>query len=678
MPIITDISDAPIITDISDISDSGRHMSSIGSGLTGNSELSEFSDNCDDLFFSDTGPQYQREGPLHSTRCDHSTEVQQRPELQEAAISPIRPAEPMGGKHVQVGPFEYADTIKNKWPSPSHEANSTAATHMNIYAHVRSTNLPNYISAKIPIPSDINCEAWADLLRDYHDAEIMDYLRYGWPGGYTDPDPPRPSSINHPSATAHSNQVSKFIHKELQKGALLGPFSKPPFHPWNQTSPLMTRPKKQSQDRRVIIDLSFPSGYSVNDGVSKNVFQGQPFTYTFPTLEDMVQAIRINGRGSYLWKADLERAYRQLRNDPLDYPLMGIHHDGQYFIDICPSFGSRGSSAAQQRVSEAVCFMMGDIGHSVLAYVDDFCGSHRNFHQAMTAFADFEALCEHLGLKLAPEKSTFPTTSLEWLGFRLSTVDMMVTIPKEKLQEIHDLCVVWLTKARTSRRDLQSLAGKLNHVSQCILGARRFMGRILQTLRRAPRVGTVKLEDDLRADIRWFLRYAQTSNGIFMIEPQLRVFEVQCDACPKGAGGFSEKNYYSVEFPQEAAQEYHINQLEAANIVLAVKTLLPIDVRNIELRITTDNMVAMQTLNTGRTRDPFLAACSRELWLIAATRQLRIVVNHAPGVTLILADALSRWHHSPDHVPIANHFIQKLKLHSVAPVNFADIISHDL
>ena len=37
-----------------------------------------------------------------------------------------------------------------------------------------------------------------------------------------------------------------------------------------------------------------------------------------------------------------------------------------------------------------------------------------------------------------------------------------------------------------------------------------------------------------------------------------------------------------------------------------------------------------------------MAACSREMWLIAANLDLEILVTHKPGKEVILADALSR------------------------------------
>lgn len=61
----------------------------------------------------------------------------------------------------------------------------------------------------------------------------------------------------------------------------------------------------------------------------------------------MCKEIARAGRGAMLWKCDLERAYRQLRIDPLAYPLLGIQHRGGFYVDICPSFGCRVSGASQ-------------------------------------------------------------------------------------------------------------------------------------------------------------------------------------------------------------------------------------------------------------------------------------------------------------------------------------------
>ena len=258
---------------------------------------------------------------------------------------------------LRIGPIEYSPYIKKLWPYPKTSAVINALVHLDIYQRVQTTNLPNYLSARVEVPSQLNCDAWDLLLQDYHDVEICQFLRYGWPSSYTAPCQPTSSQKNHPSALAYVAEVERFIKKELSKGALLGPFDTPPFYPWTQNSPLMTAEKKDSERRRLIINLSFPEGESVNAGVARNFFQGEEKSYTLPTVHDLAEMVTAMGPGTFLWKTNLEQAYRQLRSDPLDYPLMGISHKGRYYTDICPSFGCRGSSAAQQRVSTTVCHL---------------------------------------------------------------------------------------------------------------------------------------------------------------------------------------------------------------------------------------------------------------------------------------------------------------------------------
>ena len=232
----------------------------------------------------------------------------------------------------------------------------------------------------------------------------------------------------------------------------------------------MTAEKKDILRRRVIIDLSYPDGASVNDGVARNFFKGHETSYSLPTVNDLAQRIISLGPGRLLWKTDLEHAYLQLRSDPLDYPLMGIVHRGQHYVDVCPSFRCRGSSAAQQRVSTAVCHLMATRGFDTLAYIDDFCGVHPTFDEAALAFATFESLCETLGLKTAPEKSAYPSTSMEWLGFYFDTKLMEISIPRTKLAEILALVHSWTTKTHATRRDLQVLASSWQEY--CLTSAR--------------------------------------------------------------------------------------------------------------------------------------------------------------------------------------------------------------
>ena len=49
-------------------------------------------------------------------------------------------------------------------------------------------------------------------------------------------------------------------------------------------------------------------------------------------------------------------------------------------------------------------------------------------------------------------------------------------------------------------------------------------------------------------------------------------------------------------------------------------------------------------INSMRSRNNFLQACLRELWLTLAVNNIMLKVTHIPGHVNTLADCLSRWH----------------------------------
>ena len=101
----------------------------------------------------------------------------------------------------------------------------------------------------------------------------------------------------------------------------------------------MTRPKKHSQEKRIIIDLSFPVGNSVNAGIAKEYYLGKKINFSLPSVSTLSDRLIKLGPNAWLWGADLARAYRQLRVCPLSTPLLGVKLNDKYYIDIAPLFG---------------------------------------------------------------------------------------------------------------------------------------------------------------------------------------------------------------------------------------------------------------------------------------------------------------------------------------------------
>lgn len=233
---------------------------------------------------------------------------------------------------------------------------------------------------------------------------------------------------------------------------------------------------------------------------------------------------------------------------------------------------------------------------------------------------------------------------MEWLGYHVNTKAMSVTIPSSKLQETLNECKLWLTRRHATKKMIQQLVGKLIFLCNCLNQGRKFMARILATLRYMKDRNWTTIDDQFRADVEWFCTYAEQGNGIFLCKPTKKQLHIKCDSSLHGAGGNTSDTYYTWTYSDEHKLQYQqIYQLEAVNIVVAYKTLADFYPQEPTLvTIWTDNITSSFALQSGRTKDKLLAACVREIWLHASKRNQTVEIKHKPGTLLQLADALSR------------------------------------
>lgn len=180
----------------------------------------------------------------------------------------------------------------------------------------------------------LNLENWDRSLIQYHDKEVCAFLRFGWPIGYSNPQPPTSADTNHPSAQNHMAHITKFIETELTHE--VGPFKHPPFFSWTCNNHILSRPKKESQDRRIIIDLSLPLEEGVKQGIHIHSILGKDTYYSLPNIWDLTTCLQTLGPNSWVWKADLRQAYCQLRVDILDTPFHSMQVLRSTDLDLCP------------------------------------------------------------------------------------------------------------------------------------------------------------------------------------------------------------------------------------------------------------------------------------------------------------------------------------------------------
>ena len=581
--------------------------------------------------------------PTHSSLCRPTASTQAHP-LPSTHVTPLVTELPQRFVCPPLSPHVFAPLLDKFWPQPVPKLWKKFPYHLHLYKAVRKTSLPNFLEQRWPVPSGLKIQQWSSLLKNYHDTQLLDFLSYGWPIDYTASFPPTPTYTNHAKDTESISQIFKFVATELSHKALLGPFDAPPFQPWTQISPIMTRPKKGTTDMRIVVDMSFPLGKSVNSGLTKGFYLGSPSKFTLPSISDLANLVVQAGPNSYIWSIDLARAYRQLRTCPLASPLLGIKVADKYYLDCSPPFGCRASAQACSRTTTAVLWMFKQQGFHAMCYLDDFVGVAASLEEATCAYQALLDLLSSLGLNVSPHKCIPPVKIITWLGFQIDTIKMIVEIPKQKLSDTLAECKQWAPNIPVSRRQLQRLIGRLKHVSKCLPQANKFFARILAALRASPFKGKHLLNPDIFDDIDWFLRFSETSNGICLLPPPILTnWEIECDSTLLAGGAYSKDKFYMERYtPQFKASTSNIAQLEELNLVQAVVSLLPDHPENYKITINTDNLASQQVLSSGSGRDKMLSACARQLWLLAALYSTELHIFHKSGKELVFADALSR------------------------------------
>lgn len=103
---------------------------------------------------------------------------------------------------------------------------------------------------------------------------------------------------------------------------------------------LRGHPKSEPGKWRLILDLSSPNGYSVNDGIAKDLC-----SLSYVSIDDIVARVVNTGRGAMLAKFDLKSAYRQIPVHPDDKWLLGMDWNVMLYVDSTLRFGLRSAPA---------------------------------------------------------------------------------------------------------------------------------------------------------------------------------------------------------------------------------------------------------------------------------------------------------------------------------------------
>ena len=365
---------------------------------------------------------------------------------------------------------------------------------------------------------------------------------------------------------------------------------------------------------------------------------------TFPKTDEFAVRIFQLGLGCLMFKIDLSRYFRQIPLDPGDYSLIGYIINGKIYFDKVLPMGMRSAPYIAQRITNAIAFIHCSLHYFILNYVDDFMGAELK-DKVWQAYNALTQLLESLRVETSKEKIVPPTTRLEFLGITFDSETMTMEISKTKLEEIKQELQTWLLRTLATRREVESLVGKLQFVAKCVRAGHIFLSRLIQWIRNMDQQGRHHMPLEARKDIAWWARFIQQYNGISLIwlvkEPATDTI-IQTDACLKGYGGIYGKQYFRGRFPRQD-QECNIAILEMCAVMVGLK-IWAAKLKGKYFWVHIDNEAVATVLNTGSSREPELQNALREIALLAANNEFVLKARYIPGITNRIPDWLSRWH----------------------------------
>ena len=362
---------------------------------------------------------------------------------------------------------------------------------------------------------------WELALRAHPDKIFASYIVEGICEGFRigfqhDQRTLRPKQRNLLSAYEHPYVVSEYLAEELKHNRILGPLSGTQIASIHVSSFGVIPKRHQPNKWHLIVDLSSPEGQSINDGIDSDTC-----SLSYISIDDIAATVRNLGHSALLAKTDIKHAYRQIPVQPHDRYLLGMRWQGNCFVDSTLLFGLRSAPLIFSAVADALEWLVKSRGvEHIFHYIDDFVVVGPSLSNACKhSLRTLTQTCENLGLLVAHEKTEGPSTRLTVLGIEFDTELMELRLPAEKLERLASLLAIWRGRGSGPRRDLESLAGILQHA--CSPG-RIFMRRIYDTLARTHNYKPhyfVHLNAECRADIEWWCTFLRDWNGASIMRP---------------------------------------------------------------------------------------------------------------------------------------------------------------
>ena len=464
--------------------------------------------------------------------------------------------------------------------------------------------------------------AWEKLTSDQEILQTVTGLKVD----FEDPFAPLPSSV----VSYPSKINAPLIQQEISSLVIKGVLKEVVHVPDEIISPIFLR-KKADGGQRMILNLR-----RLNINVSNWHFK----------METIVSILKLIQKDAFMIKLDIKDAYYSVPIDEDHQKFFRFQiNDSLYQYTALPN----GFSPGPRKFTKLLKPPFAELRRKMIliaGYIDDLISAAISSQECSYNMLEVVDLLVRLGFFINVKKSIFdPSQILEYLGFIIDSVNMIVKLTPIKADRMVLLCDKALSAKTLSIRSVASLLGRITSSLVGVkFGKLHFRGlercKLLALENASGNYNAVMcLDKASREDILWWRDNVKASFNSFSVSsPSLTI---SSDACDIGWGAVF-KDFRTSGFFSHSEVKLHINVKELLACSFGLTALME-EVDNTHILLLMDNSSAVHALNKmGSMRSLLLDSISKDIWDWANKRNNFLTASHIPGVFNEEADAESR------------------------------------
>ena len=395
--------------------------------------------------------------------------------------------------------------------------------------------------------------------------------------------------------------------------------------------------QKKSGDFRVILNLK-----KLNTVIKYEHFK----------MEHIDHVTDLVFKDDYMASIDLKDAYFSINLHESDRKYVRFFWNHKLYEYCCLCFGYAAAPRLFTKITKPILAHLHELGIKASMYIDDLllidkCSGKltRSLHYTME-------LLHSLGFTVNKKKSVLtPTKKIRHLGFVINSVDMNLSLPKEKISNLQNFTNEILTEKEITIRKVAQLTGLLVSCCKGAMWGRMFYRDIDRDKALALKTNrgnfdkTMKLSEEAKENIKWWLESKNLKPCPLNIEKPSVHLQADASLAGWGCANVLAKESTGGRW-KETESQLHINLLELKAAWLGVQSFCS-RLSNACIHIELDNATAICYINNMGGTKANLDHLAKDFWTWLKSRNLYVTASHIPGVDNSIADRKSRVFHDP-------------------------------